>query len=107
MELIADFGRQRFYKLDKEIKRNVLGLEITPTKYCVVSDAKTHIERLVFPFYFVDNCGEEELKNNEYGCLKLDYTHIGGHLTNMIDGGDAEYVFDDKKLLLRVLADMC
>ena len=115
-KLVHDTGRQRWYELSEPIaigKSTFWGgmlvdiLEDTKkcygwTKNCgnayleqlkdgchmvVVSDAKRHAERLVFPGFIID--GEYRHSSNE----------IDGIITNSIDGGDESTIHPDEVYL--------
>ena len=113
MKLIKKTDKQRYYQLDFKII-NTYGYfktipeiwEAVPIKLVeywelaedisagvdkiCVSDARAHIERLVFPAFYVrnKNTGETRLthRNNT----------IDGKHTMMIHGGDYRHVYEDK-----------
>ena len=112
-ELVKETNKQRFYKSDIEItkfprdifnweeeinntkKRLKEGCELLDDKcyYICVSDAKTHIERLVF----VAGRFKDAEGNINYGIYSN--MHIDGSLTFMIHGGDYESIKDDQVYL--------
>ena len=120
-KLVRDNGRQRFYELSEPLNIGICdirGLLKDLSTECVdvvkkrirpeyhdtivpqfadgvrivcVSDAFTHIERLVFPAF---------IAKDEYHGLSV---NIDGKHTFMIDGGDSESVYEDA-VYLRHLA---
>ena len=115
-KLVHDTGRQRWYELSEPIRKGISDLfgEVDIIKdiqnYCqlrakiefrdaileqfkdgcqmiIVSDAHTHIERLVFPGFCIDG--------NWSGIG----TEIDGKHTFMIDGGDSKAVYADEVYL--------
>lgn len=60
--------------------------------YVCISDAYTHVERLVFLGV---------IRNDGRGGI-LDMNNIDGKHTMMIDGGSSEHVYDDKVYLRRL-----
>lgn len=129
MKLIKKTDRQRFYQLDFEIKKfkhnGVFGLcgekikpisEILRTelktpwawdedlsrcdKVCV-SDAITHIERLVFPVWRVRNAETQET-------IDLNVrSEIAGVMTFVTQGGDESTIREDEEYIkeLRLLQE--
>lgn len=118
MKLVQDIGNQRFYKVDFDIKKGTaLGSrevdvkkewsefydtikeeyshnfkkDKVPNIVCI-SDAKTHIERLVFL-----GCYIPELETHAWVNVQ-----IGGEHTMMINGGNAETIRDDIVYLRRL-----
>jgi len=115
MELIKEIfdGKVRIYQLDFKIK-NIKGIaptikelfEYDPMELrepwqlwedisesinkIAISDAKDHIERLVFPAF--------DAKNMETGEIKTIFrpNMIHGRVTMTITGGDPNSVYDDK-----------
>jgi len=67
----------------------IVALSMPCTHICI-SDATTHIERLVFPAYEF---------NGEYSGTSMD---IGGKHTMMIHGGDRDAVYDDEVYIRRL-----
>lgn len=99
-QYIMTLENMRFYKFDKEIIFDVNGREMArPTKYVVVSDATTHVERLVFPVYIVNGYTESDLLNLVNGCIEIDFLQIAGEITMMIHGGDPESIREDEEYL--------
>ncbi len=115
-KLVHDTGRQRWYELSEPIRKGISDLfgEIDIDKemqdYCqrrikvefrdaileqlkdgcrliTISDALTHIERLVFPAYCVD------------GSWSMMGMEIDGKHTFLIDGGDTKAVYADEVYL--------
>lgn len=106
LEEIAN-GRQKIYKLDFDIYRDIKGNPISDsiahckdqakernpllelcsgeksTNLICVSDAFTHFERLVFPAVCFKNKKTQEKE------IVFDYLDIAGEITMMIFGGDA------------------
>ena len=81
--------RQRFYEFDRELTRDVWGETVKkPYKIVMVSDATTHIERLVFPIY-----------TKEDGKRAVDLKQVAGEWTTMIEGGDEDSIRPDKEYL--------
>lgn len=115
-ELVKNEGRQRFYKSDTEIKvfprdrfvwndelaisisRLRDGFELLDDKcfYVCVSDARTHIERLVFA------AGRYKDPEGNISIGIYSMLHIDGRLTFMIHGGDPESVKDDMVYLRHI-----
>lgn len=99
-QYLMTLGNKRYYRFDKEIKFDVWGRKLyKPTKYVVVSDASTHVERLVFPIYIINGFTEFDLLNHVKECIEIDFLQIAGEMTMLIHGGDAESVKDDKEYL--------
>ena len=69
-----------------------------PTKYFVVSDARTHTERLVFPVYVPEQITEIKVTSDEIGLYFLG-CYCAGKMTMMIDGGDCSTIRDDCEYL--------
>lgn len=115
MELIKQNSKQRYYQLDFKIKKYKFGSSIKTIenlwkddpihfndeyelaedissnidKVCI-SDANTHIERLVFPCFKVKNKKTNEIIISHRNNL------ICGQWTMMIDGGDPNTIKEDK-----------
>lgn len=115
-KLVHKTDKQRFYESDVEItkfpdKRFDLetelkdakgrlreGVEMLNDKVFIVciSDAKTHLERLVFA------ATKYKLPNGEVVYGPLSMRHIDGALTMMIHGGDARSMKPDEVYLRRI-----
>ena len=115
-KLVHDSGSQRFYELSEPIfdaPNKLLSIEqlLKEAKGCLkpefkhliaenqqswdmicISDAHTHIERLVF----LGICFEQ----NKYA--RLNSLQIDGKYTIMIHGGNPDAVYDDKVYLRRI-----
>lgn len=114
LEWINDFscGRWRLYKLDKKIskgmKGNIMrplstgGFEEAATEYFVVSDARTHIERLVFPIWLNEGYDETDLLKGVEGCAERGIA-CAGEMTMMICGGDPSTIKPDEDYLKELL----
>ena len=115
MKLIKSTPKQRYYQLDFKIKNCFSngvpttiesifkndpikfreGFELAEDiseyidKICI-SDANTHIERLVFPAFNIRNIETGEITLC-HRCNKID-----GYNTFMIHGGDINSIWDDK-----------
>jgi len=117
-ELVEDNGKYRYWKLPKRINRGDRGYPIseqltglkTPkfnpgvelaedlsqgVEYVCVSDALTHIERLVFPAFKIRKEGKEKLSHT--------FGHIGGSMTMVIHGGDPGSIKPDEVYLRRLM----
>lgn len=106
-ELTDNFrlGTNALYKLSEFITvKDVFGNEVEPFKYVFVSDASTHIERLVFAARITDGMTDEDVINNVKGSLKVDFRQIEGTLTMMIHGGDYETIEPAENYLQRLLS---
>lgn len=115
-EYLHTEGNKRYYKADKEIKkfpntsfdwdteikdtkkRLIEGVELLDEKcFCVcVSDAHTHIERLVFA------AGKVKMPDGEINYSPYSMHHIDGNFTFMIHGGDEESIKDDQVYLRHI-----
>ena len=103
-KLLVEVNNARYYKLDKTITYSVEGEKLPkPTKYVKVSDADTHTERLVFPFYFEDGYTENDLINKVVGCILVDYLEIAGIMTMAIHGGDPSTIRPDEEYLKELI----
>jgi len=112
-KLVKDYGKQRYYELDfnvvnfkfskpKKIEDiKLMEGKLRPGWYIVndvskstniicISDANTHIERLVFAGFLAKN---KETGEEVYSCS---HTPIGGQITMLIHGGDIDSVHDDE-----------
>lgn len=112
-KLVETNPKNRIYKSDVEITKfpnNLFnweeeikafktrlkeGVEMLEDKcfYVVISDANTHIERLVFAgmrYKFANG-------DIKYGAASM--LHINGRYTMMIHGGDSDSVYDDQVYL--------
>ncbi|TCI26720.1 hypothetical protein EVJ32_04925 [Exiguobacterium sp. SH5S4] len=99
-ELIETLPTARIYKFDELLCSSVTGKELdNPTNYVLVSDAKTHIERLVFPVYLQDGFSEDDILNKTPNALRVDYFQIAGKMTLMIEGGDPGSILPDEDYL--------
>lgn len=76
-----------------EFENAVQRIEETGLYYVTISDAYTHIERLVFPALDV------KLEDGSYASIMDD---IGGKHTFMTQGGDADSVYPDEVYLRRL-----
>jgi hypothetical protein len=104
-ELITERPRASYYKFSKLLHKDSWGREIeNPTQYICVSDAHTHIERLVFPVRFAEGFGEDDLRNGVKACLIKDLVQIDGEWTMMIHGGDPDAVYEHEYYLDRLVA---
>ncbi len=83
-DVMEDIKRYISERIKPEYKEDVLDSFKDGCKMIAVSDAHTHIERLVFPAFVRDN-GEHCILTNE----------IDGKHTFMIDGGDPRSVYPD------------
>ena len=83
-DIMDDIRRNIQFQIKEEYKEGVLDSFKDGCKMIAVSDARTHIERLVFPAFVRDN-GENCILTNE----------IDGKHTFMIDGGDPRSVYPD------------
>ena len=121
-KLIKEQGNHRLYECEKELRFGVIneGQELErgtlnrtekegltqsifntikqPTKYFVVSDARTHTERLVFPVYLPEQIKEIEVTSDEIGLYFMG-VYCAGEMTMMIDGGDYSTIRDDCEYL--------
>ncbi len=124
VKLVHSTGTQRFYKLNRTINKfpRQIDLEneidfsiprikdeykeiLTPIlKKCkegvdviCVSDAHTHIERLVF-------AGCEFMKNDTLEYMPISMVHIDGKLTMMIHVGSYDAVYGDTVYLRHIAA---
>ncbi len=97
----------RFFKLSFTVTKDVHGKPIEPvdivlkpeyefigdlskgTHYICVSDARTHVERLVFPALPV-----LEKSTHKISYCVTNYFHIAGEMTMMIYGGDPESIHE-------------
>lgn len=115
-ELVKETSTQRFYKSniaiknfprkqfdwEKEIesskKRLKEGVEMLDDEcyYVCVSDAHTHIERLVFV------AGRFKKSTGEIIIELYSMLHIDGSLTFMTHGGNSEAVYDDEVYLRHI-----
>ena len=116
-ELVQNNHNQRIYKSDVEItkfprkefiweeeieetkKRLIEGVQLLDEKcYCVcISDAKTHIERLVFA------AGRVKMPDGTIKYSPYSMCHIDGNMTFMTHGGDQSSIKNDQ-VYLRHLA---
>jgi hypothetical protein len=114
--LVDQNDKQRMYKSDVEITKfpnprfdwdNEIelarprlkeGVSMLEDKcfYVVISDANTHIERLVFAGM------RYELPDGKETIGPASMLHIGGALTMMIYGGDINYIRPDKVYLRQI-----
>ena len=124
-KLIKEQGKHRLYECEKELRFGIIdegnesrelergtlsrtekeGLTQSlfntvkqPTKYFVVSDARTHTERLVFPVYVPEQITEIKVTSDEIGLYFLG-CYCAGEMTMMIDGGDYSTIRDDCEYL--------
>ncbi len=104
-------GMARVYRFDSEIRpTDFFGDDARPTRDVMVSDAVTHIERLVFPVYAGD-C-ENGWPMREEVCAALGYAayasmiHIEGRMTSIIGGGNPSSVEPDEAYLDRLATTM-
>lgn len=115
-ELVHTNKSQRFYKSDEEIlvfpngrfnweeeikrssERLVPGAKMLDEKcfHICISDAHTHIERLVFAAGRFDS----EKNGLTYGPYSM--LHVGGYLTFLSHGGDPSSVKDDQVYLRQI-----
>lgn len=114
-EKVGENDRQRFYKLsipvnkapntrfdweaEKEhnmsrLKEEYKKFHTDMIEYVCVSDAKTHIERLLFVAIPLND------DSSEFGCMSG--LHLDGKHTFMIDGGDNRHVHPDEVYLRRL-----
>lgn len=101
---LAKQGNFRVYKLDVTLYNGVDGRSIDqPTNLVIVSDAHTHIERMVFPAYIKPNYTEQDVVDGTDKCLGVDYMRIAGEMTMMIEGGDPSTVRPDEEYLLELI----
>jgi hypothetical protein len=105
---IKEIGRWRIYKFDKKLTMGLNGRPIEkwgegdkliPKKaeYFIVSDANIHIERLVFPFWFLEGHGEKSLDGKTPCVVRGNY--CAGVMTMMIHGGDLSTIRPDEEYL--------
>ena len=83
-DIMDDIRRTIQFKIKEEYQEGFLNSFKDGCKMIAVSDASTHIERLVFPAFIYDN-GEHCIVSCE----------IDGKLTSMIKGGDPRTVYPD------------
>ena len=58
-----------------------------PTRFVQISDAQTHVERLVFPMYIVEGFTDDDLRGGTKACCTRGL-QCEGVWTMMIHGGD-------------------
>jgi len=125
-EKISENGRQRMYRMRECITKDSRGNNIKyntdekfTTRYVMVSDAHTHLERLAFPLKLV-NCKSEKQAVDFFNARKVlstfqrfkdtseydkpyietDYGHIGGNLGWITGLGDSEgLLMTDEEIL--------
>ena len=107
-ELINTQYKRRYYKFNQKLSKGSRG-DITSyknfedpsiptsTEYFAVSDANDHVERLVFPIWFIDGCGVEDLGKGKPCLRKGDYCE--GNMTMLIHGGDITTIRPDEEYL--------
>lgn len=98
-------GSNSLYELNEYITSERFGETTDPFKYVVISDANTHIERVVFPARLVDGMTEEDVRNDVPGTLKVDYGSVEGVTTMMINGGDFSTIEPPENYLQRLVED--
>lgn len=98
-ELINEEGRARFYKTNFTIKVGKGGELKEPTNLIMVSDAKTHIERLVFAVYLIEGYKIKDIADGTAGCLRVDWGELAGEMTLSIDGGDFTTIRVDEEYI--------
>lgn len=86
-----DFEREREYNLSR-LKDKYKHLCPDKIEYVCVSDANTHVERLLFLAF----------KNDDGGYGGFPYGSLDGKNTFMIHGGDMNAVYPDKVYLRRL-----
>lgn len=89
LEYAFNYSRERLnpkYEMIFDISKGV--------EYVIISDAHTHIERLVFPA-----CQFKDKETGEIKHLHLSMHKISGRHTFMIDGGNIDDVFPDEVYL--------
>jgi hypothetical protein len=107
--LIKEVPNRRYYKFDRKLSVGLKGKPLTRydggttredmTEYFAVSDANTHIERLVFPIWFLEGFDESEIyKENPTPCV-IRGDCCGGIMTMMIYGGDESTIRPDEEYL--------
>jgi hypothetical protein len=104
-EKILERGKKTYYKFSDLIRKDSWGKDLEkPTQYVAVSDVHSHIERLVFPIYFAEGFGEQDLLNQVKHCLDRPKGQIDGVWTMMIHGGDPDAVYEHEYYLDRLVA---
>ena len=94
-----ELERGTLSRTEKEgLKQSLFNTVKQPTKYFVVSDARTHTERLVFPAYVPEQITEIKVTSDEIGLYFLG-CYCAGEMTMMIDGGDYSTIRDDCEYL--------
>lgn len=83
-DVMDDIRRTIQFQIKEEYQEGILDSFKDGCKMIAVSDARTHIERLVFPAFIRDN--------GEHFFLPCE---IDGKLTSMIKGGDPRSVYPD------------
>jgi len=104
-KLIHEAERTRFYKLANWSTYSENEKQKKPYQYVLVSDAKSHIERLAFSFELTEGSVENDLLNNKEGSVKPDYTHLCGDMTFMTHGGDSDSVYPDEWYLDKITGE--
>lgn len=91
-EVIIEKSLSDFYeRIKPEFKESALQYRKDGCYYVVISDAHTHIERLVFPGIKVED-----------DVYAWNFDDIGGKHTMMIDGGDPDSVYPDEVYIRRL-----
>lgn len=98
-------GSNSLYELNEYITSERFGETTDPFKYVVISDAVTHVERVVFAARLVAGMTEEDVHNDVPGTLEIDYDHVEGVQTMMIKGGDFSTIEPPENYLQRLVED--
>lgn len=99
-ELIKKNETSRYYKMDFTIVEGLNGSKLKkPTNLIMVSDAHTHIERLVFPLSLREGNTMEEFINGKKQSCFVSLIQIAGKMTFMIEGGDPTTVLADEEYI--------
>ncbi len=96
-----------FYEFSEPITKgkfcgNIYNLD-KPTKFVQVSDAKSHIERLVFPLYVLDGYTDDDLRNEVNACCDRG-RQCEGVWTMLIHGGDIDTIEPVNNYLERLVS---
>lgn len=100
-KMIRDNDVNRYYELDFTVYEGIHGFEMEKgeTNLIMISDAHTHIERLVFPLYLREGYTVQDLIAKRQGAASVDMVQIAGQMTMMIHGGDQDTVLPDENYI--------
>jgi len=82
-------GQGAMFEFSQPLRIGAYGEIEHPTAFFMVSDAHTHIERLVFPVTMLDRAGYDR---NEKRTIRTDWSQCEGVRTDEFRGGDIETI---------------